>query len=87
MQQDRWSNGGARGDVARVSLDGGASWSPVVIPGVSRCSGGEFLRASDPWVDFSPDGSWFVMVSTGYVPLPGDLGLTVCDATARFAQR
>jgi hypothetical protein len=32
-QQDRWSNGGARGDLARVSLDGGASWRPVVIPG------------------------------------------------------
>ena len=35
-------------------------------------------------VDFSPDGRWFVLVSTGYVPLPGDLGSTVCDATARF---
>lgn len=38
-------------------------------------------------VDFAPDGSWFVMVSTGYVPLPGDLGATVCDATARFETR
>jgi hypothetical protein len=26
VQQDRWSNGGARGDVAEVSLDGSASW-------------------------------------------------------------
>jgi hypothetical protein len=61
VQQDRWSNGGARSDLARVSLDGGASWRPVVIPEVSRCSGGEFLRASDPWVDFSPSGAAYYM--------------------------
>jgi hypothetical protein len=60
-QQDRWSNGGARGDIARVRLHGGASWRPVVIPGVSRCAGGEFLRASDPWVDFSPNGTAYYM--------------------------
>jgi hypothetical protein len=60
-QQDRWSNGGARGDLARVSTNGGASWSPIVIPRVSRCSGGEFLRASDPWVDFSPSGAAYYM--------------------------
>jgi len=35
-------------------------------------------------VDFSPDGSYFVIVSTGYVSLSGDLGSTVCDAAARF---
>jgi hypothetical protein len=35
-------------------------------------------------VDFSPDGSWFVLISTGFVPLSGDIGVTLCDATARF---
>ena len=60
-QQDRWDNGGARGDVAGVSLNGGASWRTVVVPGVSRCAGGEFLRASDPWVDFSPYGVAYFM--------------------------
>jgi Domain of unknown function (DUF5122) beta-propeller len=35
-------------------------------------------------VDFSPDGSYFVMVSTGYVPLPGQIGASLCDAAARF---
>ena len=38
-------------------------------------------------VDFSPDGSWFVLVSTGGVPQQGDGGLTVCDAAARFETR
>jgi hypothetical protein len=35
-------------------------------------------------VDFSPDGSYFVIASTGYVSQSGDLFSTVCDAVARF---
>jgi hypothetical protein len=35
-------------------------------------------------VDFSPDGSYFVIVATGYIPRSGDLFKTVCDAAARF---
>ncbi len=36
-------------------------------------------------VDFSPDGSYFVLVSTGYIPLKlSEIGETVCDAAARF---
>jgi hypothetical protein len=56
-QQDRWSNGGARGNVAGVSLDGGESFATVVVPGLSDCSGGEFDRTTDPWLSFGPDGT------------------------------
>ena len=35
-------------------------------------------------VDFSPDGSYFVLDGTGYVSKSGDLGVTICDAAARF---
>jgi hypothetical protein len=35
-------------------------------------------------VDFAPDGSYFVMVSTGYIPQSGRVGTDVCDAAARF---
>lgn len=56
-QQDRWTNGGSRGLVVGVTHDGGLTWKPVPVPGLSRCSGGSFLRASDPWLSFSPDGS------------------------------
>lgn len=65
-QQDRWSNGGARGLVASVSFDGGSSWTRVPMP-FSRCgggnasNGGNYLRATDPWVAFSADGTAFVM--------------------------
>ena len=57
LQQDRWSNGGARGDVAAVSRNGGASWKAVLLPKVTLCGNGTYQRASDPWVDFAPDGT------------------------------
>lgn len=56
FQQDRWSNGGARGLVAAVSVNGGASWRNIVIPGITLCSGGIYDRSTDPWVSFSPNG-------------------------------
>jgi len=61
-QADRWSNGGARGLVAGVSFDGGATWTEVVIPKITVCSGGiatnggDFKRATDPWLSFAPNG-------------------------------
>ena len=53
-QQDRWDNGGARGIVASVFFQG--AWHQVVIPGVSKCSGGSFDRATDQWVTIAPNG-------------------------------
>ena len=38
-------------------------------------------------VDFAPDGSYFVLVSTGGPPRAGGLGRDICDATARFETR
>jgi hypothetical protein len=60
-QQDRWSNGGASGNLSAYSLNGGTSWT---IPPISSASGtggnaangGDFERATDPWVSFSPNG-------------------------------
>ena len=59
-QQDRWSNAGARGLLAGVSMDGGATWESVIIPNVSQCSGNPaYLRASDPWLSFAPNGDLY----------------------------
>lgn len=55
-QQDRWSNGGARGLVAAVTFDGGRHWREVTLPGLSACTGGDFSRASDPWLTFAANG-------------------------------
>lgn len=60
-QQDRWSNGGARGLVSATTRDGGRSWQRTPLP-FSRCGGGNVMnggnyeRASDPWVSYSPNG-------------------------------
>jgi hypothetical protein len=59
-QQDRWSNGAARGLVAATTRDG-VHWSRS-FAAFTRCSGGtaanggDYPRASDPWVDFTPNG-------------------------------
>ncbi|MDX6475757.1 MAG: hypothetical protein QOH95_1268, partial [Gaiellaceae bacterium] len=60
-QQDRWSDGGARGIVTSVSKNGGAAWRRVVVPGITKCSGGVYDRASDPWVSFSPNGDLYAI--------------------------
>jgi hypothetical protein len=60
-QQDRWSNGGSRGLGTGYSFDGGVSWKRV-FPPFSVCAGGnaanngDYERATDPWVTFSPNG-------------------------------
>ena len=60
-QQDRWNDGGARGLVASVSHDGGTTWTRVVVPKVTKCSGGAYDRASDPWVSFAPNGDLYAI--------------------------
>jgi len=49
-QQDRMSDGGARGLATAVSIDGGTTWSRPQASPFSQCAGGSLARASDPWV-------------------------------------
>ncbi len=64
FQQDRWSDGGARGLRTGYSFDGGVTWSLAQAP-FSRCTGGnagnggDYARASDPWITIGPDGLAF----------------------------
>ena len=68
-QQDRWSNGGARGLVAGFSNDGGVTWGETTLP-FSGCApnairdpvtGTPYNRASDPWVSIGPDGTAYAV--------------------------
>lgn len=65
-QQDRWSNGGAQGLMAAASFDSGQSWTRTPLP-TDICAGGtaatsaDYLRASDPWVSFAPDGTAYAI--------------------------
>jgi hypothetical protein len=61
FQQDRWSNGGAHGLVAATSHDGGSTWAESWAhfsncSGGTAANGGDYARASDPWVSFAPNG-------------------------------
>src|SRR5205823_3625560 len=62
-QQYRWSNGGARGVIAAASFDSGHTWTRTTPP-FTRCVGGSFERASDPWISFAPDGTAHQIVYT-----------------------
>jgi hypothetical protein len=68
-QQDRWSNGGARGLLAGFSADGGKTWGETTLP-FSGCApnavsdpftGTPYNRASDPWVSIGPDGTAYAV--------------------------
>lgn len=62
-QQDRWSNGGARGVVSATTFDGGHTWTRS-IAAFTLCSGGPYQRATDPWVTIGPDGAaWQIAYS------------------------
>jgi hypothetical protein len=60
-QQDRYDNGGAKGNVSSASFDGGVSWAQVAVPADTVCTGGQFDRGSDPWLSFGPDGTLHAM--------------------------
>ena len=66
-QQDRWSNGGSRGNAVGASLDNGTSWRIVsrtknsLCTGGTAANGGGYERASDPWVTISPNGDAYLM--------------------------
>jgi hypothetical protein len=51
-----WIQDGRATDTVMASRDGGRSFSRVLVPGLSACTGGAFQVASDPGVEFSSDG-------------------------------
>ena len=61
-QQDRFEFGDARGLLTAVSHNGGKTWKRTFAH-FTRCSGGnaqnggDYERATDPWVTFSPNGT------------------------------
>ena len=69
-QQDRWSDSAARGLRSAVSYDGGRTWA-ASAPAFTRCTGGtpanggDYARASDPWVAIGPSGiAWTIGIAT-----------------------
>lgn len=60
-QQDRFAvDGGALSNIVSVTKNGGATWRRVLVPGLSRCTGGARERTSDPWISIGPDGTAYL---------------------------
>jgi hypothetical protein len=66
-QQDRWSDGGAKGQVASWSFDAGRTWSQTPQP-FTKCAQPfygtpvlQYERTSDPWVSIGPDGTAYAV--------------------------
>ena len=77
-QEDRWSTGGAHGVIAGFSTDGGTNWNRVAMPftrcaGGTAANGGNYERASNPWLSFGPDGTAYLIALAfdGQVLQPG----------------
>ena len=85
-QQDRWSNGGSHGNVTAVSRDGGRTWTRPTPPPFSRCAGGnaanggDYARASDPWVSLSPNGDAHQIALVVDHPTLGPTAVTVSSS-------
>jgi hypothetical protein len=67
-QQDRRNDGGARGLLSAFSTDGGQTWTTPSVAnqadfdqctGGNAANGGNYARASDPWVTFDGHGNAF----------------------------
>lgn len=56
-----WMQDLYNGYVTATSVDGGQTWSgPVVVPGISACSGGDADLGVDPWVSIGADGTAYI---------------------------
>jgi hypothetical protein len=85
-QQDRWSDGGARGLRTAYSTDGGRTWRHAQAA-FTRCSGGsatnggDYARASDPWVAIGPSGIAYqiAIAFTGGTFAPGSTGAVLAS--------
>src|SRR5438094_1194667 len=85
--EDRWSNGGGHGIGVGVSSNGGANWTNSTMPW-DACAPGTpaslagYLRNSDPWVSFGPDGTAYASGLAFNLGFP-NWASTVAAATSR----
>ena len=47
-------------NVTASSRDAGRRWQTRLVPGISRCTGGVYQQASDPWLSIGPEGTTYL---------------------------
>jgi hypothetical protein len=80
-QQDRLSDGGARGLATSVSIDGGLTWDTPQPAPFSTCAGGAFARVSDPWVAVS--GNTVLQIGIAFTGAANSVGARSAVAVTR----
>ena len=84
--QDRWSSGGGHGIGVNYSKNAGATWGETMLP-INRCTSTDpslsfYLRASDPWVSFGPDGTAYASALVFNLGVPNwDNAVAVATST------
>ena len=67
-----WRAHDGSADAVSVTLDGGATWQIVAIPGISLGSGGTYPDTADPWISFAPNGNLYA-INLGFGAGPSDI--------------
>jgi hypothetical protein len=62
-QQDRNFRGGARGPVTAWTVDGGRTWTRATVPGLTTCTGGPYVLASDPVISIGPGRAYLASIA------------------------
>lgn len=81
-----WIQDQSDGIVAGWSMDGGRTWSTVIVP-QKFCTGGppdsqQYLSSFDPWLSFGPDGTLYLATTlTTGVGVPVDSAVVVNTST------
>ena len=71
------------GNVVAVSHDGGSTWTRAALPSVLTCTGGPYVRATDPWVSIGRDG---IVYLSALVTRPGSSTGTTRDIVVSISR-
>ena len=71
------------GNVVAVSHDGGSTWTRAALPSILTCTGGPYVRATDPWVSIGRDG---IVYLSALVTRPGSSTGTTRDIVVSISR-
>jgi len=85
--EDRWSNGGGHGIGFSHSGDGGTTWATTGAMPWDACTSSSlaaYMRNSDPWVSFGPDGTAYASALAFNIAVPNWANAVVVATSTDF---